>query len=124
MACGEMVRLPGWPRDVQHNSRYYVPMKLLIGAAAVVAAAAGWLLLRPRKEVPPASIVLLLDKPRAVGVHALAEYFTAASGRPVSAVAADGDNLKEAVRQNAGDFVAGASPHFIANIGGTTFVVH
>lgn len=96
--------------------------------AALLAIAVGmwfWRERRKRKEDAPQSIVLLLQQPQSLDVHLLAEVLSKETGRSVRPVdvAADSKEDDDGGRP-VGDMVAGASPHFIAQVAGTAFAIH
>lgn len=98
------------------------PVWLLAAVAAIVVMAALWLWKRKR-EAPPASIVLLLREPKVLNAHALAEALGRETGREVTPI------LKDAAPgpaddQPVGEWVTGETPHFIAHVGGTMFMIH
>jgi uncharacterized protein YegJ (DUF2314 family) len=101
-------------------------IKWLLCAVLIAVIAGVWLWQQRRRRVTnneePASIVLLLKGPREVDVRLLASLLTEATGLKVRAIGPSepADNTDKP----AGDMVAGASPHFIANLNGTTFVIH
>ena len=79
---------------------------------------------RKREGDPPASIVLLLERPRALSVQILSYVLGNATGRNVSAIALDDNSDAKNDDQAAGICVSGASPHFIAQLSGTLFAIH
>jgi len=103
-----------------------MPIKWLLCAIVIVVVAGFWLWrknrMRASAEEEPASIVVLLQKPRPLNVQVLAQLLSQASGRSVRAIGTD--DPPDRSNRPVGDMVAGASPHFIANVGGTSFVIH
>lgn len=103
-----------------------MPIEWLV-CAATIAAVAGmwfWRKRRERKDDAPASIVLLLERPKALNVGILADLLSKVTGRSVRAIEVGDDRDAKDDHQPVGDMVMGASPHFIAQVGGTTFAVH
>jgi uncharacterized protein YegJ (DUF2314 family) len=70
-----------------------------------------------------ASIVILLRNPKRLDVQLLAHLIGKVTGRSVRAID-PGDKPVAGDNQPAGDMVAGTSPHFIAQVGGTAFAIH
>jgi uncharacterized protein YegJ (DUF2314 family) len=99
----------------------------LIFAVLLAVAAGTWFRREKRKqgkEVAPESIVLLLRRPKPLNVYVLADLLSRESGRAVRPIDIMNDGNEREGDRPAGDCVAGASPHFIVQIGGTAFTVH
>ncbi len=79
---------------------------------------------RKRKEDAPLSIVLLLQQPKSLDVRVLAEVLSKETGRSVRPIDVAAETKEEDDGRPVGDMVAGASPHFIAQVGGTAFAIH
>jgi hypothetical protein len=103
-----------------------VPIKWLIYGAVIVAAAGVWLWRERQKpkDDEPASIVILLRNPKTLDVQILAGLLSKVTGRSVRAVEVGKSGTPDHDNKPAGEMVAGASPHFIAQVGGTAFVIH
>ncbi len=104
-----------------------MPIRWLLCAIVVVVVAGFCLWRRNRKrasaEDRPASIVILLQKPRPLNAQILAQLMTKVMGQDVRAVVGDDprDNPNEPVGKW---WVTGASPHFLAYLHPTSFIIH
>jgi len=100
--------------------------KWLVCAVTIALPAGTWLWheRRKRKDAAPASIVILLQNPRDLKVQLLADLLSKVTGRSVRAIEMGDKRTREDDNKPAGDMVAGASPHFIAQVGGTAFAIH
>jgi len=82
-----------------------------------------WISAHRRHRMPPCGIVLLLRSPREMNAQILADVLSKETGRKIAAREIDA-NLISGDRRAANDTVTGVSPHFVAVIGGTYFMVH
>lgn len=78
---------------------------------------------RKAKDDPPASIVLLLKRPKPLNVQFLAGVLSQAAERPVRPLEID-SNPASGLDETFMDMVTGKTPHFMARIGDTTYVIH
>jgi hypothetical protein len=84
-----------------------------------------WISARKRhmNQPPPCSIVLLLRGPREMNAQVLADLLSKETGRTIAARETDA-NLIPDDSKPADDTVIGVSPHFVAVVGRTYFMVH
>jgi len=84
-----------------------------------------WMAARRRQmnQPPPCSIVLLLRNPREMNAQVLADLLSKETGRTIAAREIDAALIPSDSRP-ADDTVIGVSPHFVAVVGGTYFMVH
>jgi uncharacterized protein YegJ (DUF2314 family) len=94
-------------------------------AAALIAILIIRRVLRRRKpaDLPPAAIVVLRCAPRPMNAQFLADLMGRVTERSVCGIGPD-DATDPNDQRPIGDMVAGASPHFVARIDGTDFLIH
>jgi uncharacterized protein YegJ (DUF2314 family) len=103
-----------------------MPLKSFVCAVIIAVVVGAWLWRerRRRKDEAPASIVLLLHRPKPLNVQILAQVLTEVTGKSVRAIALDDSRSEKGDNRPVGDMVAGASPHFISRVNGISFAIH
>jgi uncharacterized protein YegJ (DUF2314 family) len=104
----------------------FAPSILTIVLFVVVLGAAALFFARRRRsdDPQPVSIVLLLSQPKPLNAQFLAHHIGQTADREVPILPLDGPPQPDDVTGVPGDFVAGASPHFVISLDRVIYLAH